>query len=282
MAGAAGQEQPVAACRNCGHVLAVPRSRFCPQCGQETRLHPPSLREFVHEFVGHYVALEGALWKTLGLLLLRPGKLTTEYLAGRRRRYVLPLRLFISASFVFFLLVKLLAPAAIELQVQGGGTDLQVQVPWAPASEPACEQGNDCLAAKVAERWSKDPKAAGERLQSRLLSSAPYAVFLMLPVFAAIVMLVYRRRRLFYGEHVVFSLHMHSFWFLALTVLSLLPFDASAAGATVIGLYGVVALRQVYGGRWLATLARALAISLTYGAALLLASLLVLGLAFLA
>jgi hypothetical protein len=94
-------------CQNCSAQLPqTPHAHYCPQCGQETHLHPPSLLEFLHEFLGHYVALEGALWRTLRALLLQPGKLTQEYLAGRRRRYVLPLRLYLSASFCFFLLVK--------------------------------------------------------------------------------------------------------------------------------------------------------------------------------
>ncbi|HET7795411.1 MAG TPA: DUF3667 domain-containing protein, partial [Rhizobacter sp.] len=74
------------ACRNCGTLAPL---NYCAECGQETALHPPTFGEFVHEFISHYVALEGALWRTLGLLLARPGRLTHEYLAGRRRRYVL-------------------------------------------------------------------------------------------------------------------------------------------------------------------------------------------------
>jgi len=59
-------------CPNCSHPLAAaPRPRFCAHCGQATTLHPPTLLEFVHEFVGHHVALEGTLWRTLGTLLLR-------------------------------------------------------------------------------------------------------------------------------------------------------------------------------------------------------------------
>jgi hypothetical protein len=81
---------PAQACANCDTPFDTPAAppRYCPQCGQETTLHPPSVAEFAHEFVGHYVALEGPLWKTLGLLLFRPGRLTSEYLRGRRRRYV--------------------------------------------------------------------------------------------------------------------------------------------------------------------------------------------------
>ena len=114
----------LAPCRNCGAVplAQTPLPRFCAQCGQERTLHPPTVIEFVHEFVGHYVALEGPLWRTLGLLVARPGRLTREYLAGRRRRYVLPLRLYLSASFLFFVVLKLIPSAVDEVatrQVDG-------------------------------------------------------------------------------------------------------------------------------------------------------------------
>src|SRR3954471_4290032 len=114
-ADATPHREPLAACPNCGTAFdrpAVP-PRYCPHCGQEGVLHPPSVAEFLHEFVGHYVALEGALWQTLRLLVLRPGTLTTAYLSGKRRRYVLPLRLYLTASFLFFLAFKLLPDAAL-------------------------------------------------------------------------------------------------------------------------------------------------------------------------
>lgn len=93
-------------CPNCGDALR-PSDRFCSHCGQDTANHPPTLWEFIHEFATHYVALEGALWRTLKALVFHPGFLTTEYLAGRRMRYVLPLRLLLTLGFVFFLLAKL-------------------------------------------------------------------------------------------------------------------------------------------------------------------------------
>ncbi len=66
------------------------------------------MREFIHEFVGHYVALEGPLWRTLWAMLFLPGRPTREYFIGRRRRYVQPLRLYLSLSLVFFIAVHLL------------------------------------------------------------------------------------------------------------------------------------------------------------------------------
>lgn len=97
-------DHPVATdCPNCGAAVS---GNFCHACGQETVLHPPSTREFVHEFIGHYVALEGKLWKSLGLLLFRPGRLTLEYINGRRVRYIQPLRLYLTLSVIFFALLQ--------------------------------------------------------------------------------------------------------------------------------------------------------------------------------
>ncbi|GAB3266215.1 DUF3667 domain-containing protein [Chitinimonas naiadis] len=66
------------------------------------------MHEFVHEYLHHYVALEGKLWRTLWTLIRRPGLLTIEYIRGRRRRYVKPLALYITTSFLFFLLTALI------------------------------------------------------------------------------------------------------------------------------------------------------------------------------
>jgi hypothetical protein len=91
---------------NCLNCSAAVSGHFCHECGQETVVHVASTREFMHEFIGHYVALEGKLWKSLGLLLFRPGRLTLEYIKGRRVRYVQPLRLYLTFSLIFFAVMK--------------------------------------------------------------------------------------------------------------------------------------------------------------------------------
>lgn len=101
-------------CRNCGQRLN-PWDKFCSQCGQDTLDHPPSLWEFVHEWLLHYVAVEGKLWKSLWALLAKPGFLTLEYLQGRKQRYVLPLRLLLTFGLLFFLSLKF-APSPLEVK----------------------------------------------------------------------------------------------------------------------------------------------------------------------
>ena len=106
-------DAPQPACPNCGSTFTLPRPNYCPDCGQESRLKPPTLMEFGKQFGGNYVSMEGALWRTLALLMLRPGRLTTAYLAGRRRRYVLPLRLFLTISVLVLMLVRVLASTTL-------------------------------------------------------------------------------------------------------------------------------------------------------------------------
>lgn len=275
----AGAHRASHRCHNCGASLAIdPAPDYCPRCGQETHLHPPSFWEFVHEFVGHYVALEGALWRTLGLLLLKPGRLTREYFAGRRRRYVLPLRLYLSASFVFFILVKLLGFGDLQINF-AAAVDAQgrpVSVAQSPELAADLAKARACLAApdsctgaaRVGARLQLQLAQAAEQpaaAQARVFAMAPYTVFLMLPVFAAVLQLAYRRRRMNYGAHFVFSLHMHSFWYVALLLMALLPEPATGPLLLVTIGYGLWALQQVYGGRWWTTLLRAGLVSALYG-----------------
>ena len=257
-------------CPNCEQPLPqAPPVRHCPNCGQETHLHPPSFGEFLHEFIGHYVALEGALWKTLWLLLFRPGQLTLAYLRGQRRRYILPLRVYISASFVFFLVVKVLAPGP-TVQAEGA-----VQMDTQSRAEmQQCAEGQGC---EGFERWVSrfvlriHERAGGgadafQAVRDRLVAGAPYAMFALQPVFAALVMLFWRRRRLTYGVHFVFSLHQHAFWFLALLAMAGLPDGPDQLVLPVMLLYTLRALHTVYGGRWWANTLRGLLLMAVYAA----------------
>jgi len=297
------------ACRNCSTPAPL---KFCPECGQETTLHPPTLREFLHEFVGHYVALEGALWRTLGLLLCRPGRLTREYLDGRRRRYVLPLRLYLTASFLFFLVLKFVAAGLhSEMDVKADGHKAPVveyRTRMAPAAAapgsqaasstagPAFEQARIGVCGGAGQRpcgrveavfneslkhLQQHPQETMEHVRDHLLHWAPYAIFVLLPAFAGIMMLAYRNRRMTYGEHFVFSLHLHTFWFLAGLLLLVLPEAISALVQLAVMGYGVWAMRETYGGRWGPTLLRALLVVLLYSIVLT-AGLVVLGLAVVA
>ena len=98
-----GTHHPVEAgsvCQNCGTPID---ERFCTVCGQlGADFHRP-VWDLVTSSIGDMFSLDGRLWHTLPPLLLRPGRMTREYIDGRRARFVPPFRLFLLTSVIFFL-----------------------------------------------------------------------------------------------------------------------------------------------------------------------------------
>lgn len=87
-------------CLNCGTSLS---GQYCGNCGQRARSRLISLWELIREAFGDLLELDSRLWQTLGPLLVRPGKLTRDYLLGRRARFMPPFRTYLVLSVVFFL-----------------------------------------------------------------------------------------------------------------------------------------------------------------------------------
>ena len=101
-------------CRNCGEALV---GRFCSACGQEDAPLHRSVRELATEFLGENFSFDTRLWRTLRPLLLRPGLLTKEYLAGRRIRFVSPLKTYLIAALLFFGLLALLPKTNVSVLI---------------------------------------------------------------------------------------------------------------------------------------------------------------------
>jgi hypothetical protein len=253
-------------CPNCGAVVS---GNYCHECGQETVLHPPSTREFVHEFIGHYVALEGKLWKSLLLLLFRPGQLTLEYINGRRVRYIQPLRLYLTFSLIFFAIVnytghdEVPAPAAVAAhgKADGKGGLMREDEPGEIAAGTAGIRkaiGNvNAHWGEQADRFSNMTPAERDKVMRTAFNSyVPYAVFFMMPLFALYLKVLYLGSGRRYGEHLLFALHVNGFAFLALALIMLVP-DLFGIVSFLLWLwlvlYTPVAMRRVYGGSRLMT-----------------------------
>ncbi len=299
------QHAAAAPCPNCGTPLA---GNFCQGCGQPTHLHVPSAREFLHEFIAHYVALEGKLWKSVALLIFRPGRLTRDYIEGKRARYIEPLRLYLTFSIIFFAIFKLggvnfgggepdTPPARQEASVaQKAGTASEAAVtPEQRAREQAREERrrareknpdrnlivleksddvkakefaasiHPALGPKVEHFLQLQNEERNAALKRAFFSYAPYAIFLLMPVFAALLKLLYLGSGRRYGEHLLFALHANAFAFLMLSLVIILP-DRVPLVAPLLMLwltfYLPTAMRKVYGGgrivtflRWLVLMA---------------------------
>lgn len=88
-------------CLNCGTEVT---DRFCPHCGQENIINRPSFSYLFKEFFNSLVHFDGHFWTTIRVLLFKPGFLVNNYLEGRRKSFVPPVKLYIFVSLVAFLL----------------------------------------------------------------------------------------------------------------------------------------------------------------------------------
>lgn len=91
-------------CLNCDHPLDV-SDKYCPNCSQANSTKKPSLKDFIEEFLASLFSYDTKLLKTLIALLTRPGKITKEYMAGRRVSYTNPFRFLLSLAIIYFLLM---------------------------------------------------------------------------------------------------------------------------------------------------------------------------------
>ena len=92
--------RPLPSCLNCDTSLS---GQYCGNCGQRARSRLISLWGLISEAFGDLFELDSRLWQTLGPLIVRPGKLTQDYLLGRRARFMPPFRTYLVLSVVFFL-----------------------------------------------------------------------------------------------------------------------------------------------------------------------------------
>ena len=86
-------------CLNCGTQL---KGQYCRNCGQRSRSRLISLWELISDAFGDLFEIDSRLWQTLVPLMIRPGRLTHDYLQGRRARYMPPFRMYLVLSLLFF------------------------------------------------------------------------------------------------------------------------------------------------------------------------------------
>lgn len=219
-------------CRNCDSVLT---DAYCAACGQKDLDLERPLLQLIGEVVKEAVDLDGRAWRTAKTLFRHPGLLTQVYLAGKRRLYTPPLRLYLFVSVTFFIIMAWAASAGVLL-------------------EPGQTVSDDAA------------------VQARFMSDdLPRLMFLLLPAFALLLKLVLWRR--LYFDHLIFSLHLHCAAYVVMAFM--VPMENAAgvfwpalaaqlALFVYIAVYMTLALRRVYATGWFGTAARTVLVLLAY------------------
>ena len=92
-----------ATCLNCGHPLDL-SDIYCSYCSQLNSSKKPTLKDFFDELFSNIISYDSRFRKTLSVLVFRPGKITKEYVEGKRMTYANPFRFYLSISFLFFII----------------------------------------------------------------------------------------------------------------------------------------------------------------------------------
>src|SRR5215467_6296487 len=269
------QEKPPTHCENCGAPL---EGHWCAQCGQPAIDYRRSFRHVIADLLDEFLNWDSKFFATIALLILKPWRLTNEFLAGKRVRYANPLRLYLLASILFFFAVnygakgihidpsKLDSKDRAELQADLKDTDLppeareklqallQESSP-SPAPSPATNASSPSPSAQISpqkkeygkigerpfvafddaksttpfERWieARAKEKMGEHgtkmglFIATLFSNLPYMMLCCIPLFALVLKILYVRRHIFYIDHLVYALHIHTFFYTSIMLIVL-------------------------------------------------------------
>ena len=256
-------------CLNCRHVV---EQKYCPNCGQENTDSRKTFHHlFIHFFedLTHY---ENAFWKTIRNLLLKPSTLTKEYLSGKRLSYLAPVRLYIFISFVTFLLIALF-PSHISEDLTKGEKEISSNFEKVEKKEKKSWDEKSYLKSKTLDKsyfhfktmkeidsvqkygkeeeklnqfqyWLQEKavhvtetntkKQIIEKFIESFVHNLPKVLFVIMPFFAFFLWIFHSKKRWYYFDHGIFTLHYFSFLLLVFLILFSLERIAQLINSTFI------------------------------------------------
>jgi hypothetical protein len=222
------------------------------------------VRELAHELLH----VDGKIFRSVRLLVTAPGVLTQEQFEGRRVRYVSPIRLYLIFSVLYFAVAAVTPDSAFRIIVGAPRSGVSFQ------GQRERSRSNPDELRKLGFESEQEMRAAAS---AAVVHWTPRAMFVLVPLFAAMIGLAVKRSGRNYPQQLYFALHVHAAWFLFLAVGSAARFfpwqwvsgTASIAVLVWMFLYLILALRRAYTLTIRGALWRALVVSGAYGLLLL-------------
>jgi len=248
-------------CPNCGsHV----KGNYCYQCGQQNHLHKDTFWGLIFHFIEHYIHYDSKFWQSLKALWFSPGKLTIAYLNKQRMRYLPPISLYIFISFIYFFISASITEQAFSSNNGNGLVSIHDNAHSAlhnvRTSLDSLDKASNDTATNFFSRYldnkfeqiRKREGDSGKFIAEKINHTIPKIFFFMIPAMAAILKLLFiRRKNTYFVDHAIFSLHYHALWF-SLFLIALIPMSTQVHGMLtgflllIAGIYFFVAMRRVY------------------------------------
>jgi hypothetical protein len=237
-----------ASCPNCHTVFADEHANFCAHCGQENHTHKLPMKHFAMELVESFTHFDTKVIATFKDLIFTPGLVIKNFNDNKRARYVPPIRIYAFTSFAFFLIVSFMADKKIETASQkisgikeiNGLTVNNTKVDEMTHRElmaiPNLTNSliDSILHSKKIETNWRDTRILHRYIKiqkgeisltdsyKQFVKSSSYTIFVLMPIFAFLLMFFYRKRNYYYSEFLVFSIYFHTFIFSIFSILIIL------------------------------------------------------------
>jgi len=229
-----------AAAFTCPNCQADSREPYCWSCGQK-RIHEGdlSLGHAWHHVLHEVLHLDGRFFSTMKALLTRPGQLTVDFAEGRRAQHMSPIGLFLALATVYFMFGANWMSTLLDVN------GLMKQNPN-PKFRAMIER-------RAAAAGMSVEAFAQYRHEKMAVLFKPIHILAGVVTGGLLLSLLFRGKRRYLAEHMVFVLHTSSFGFVVAFLLGwIIPRYRSVAVLTSIIplVYVVLAARRVYGGSW--------------------------------
>ena len=266
-------------CLNCQYPIS-PEDRFCPECGQPNRPARQSIGEWIREFFASFLSVDSKFVHSIIPLILKPGKLTEDYVRGKRARYIHPIRLYLAISILMFFVLSIQNNPAQGIEVNGPmdstsvGNEITLDLSAGNPSSWWYEKDliQNYYAANQDAGWEevRQETAVENSLTNRFFYTEmkkmykmdtksflqyiyrkfPIVLFLFLPVFTVWLKLLYLRKDIYYTEHLIFAFHTQTALFTLLLIANIvqLIFHKSIVPYVLLifSVYLYLALRRFY------------------------------------
>ena len=220
--------------------------KYCPECGQENKELKLDLKYFLAEWMSAVFNLDSKIFRTLKLLFLKPGKLTAEFISGRRNSYIQPVRLYLVGSFIFFTISALVdnitSPSGTQADnepIISINTEDSIQAPGGTDAIFSIEEKDTSFLEKITLEKTKklNSKHGLNDLKEKFTNFIPIGMFFFIPLTAWLLFILFRRKK-YYVEHLVFVLHFQTLIYLVFTIMGIA--EILYSGDKALNLYGVV------------------------------------------
>ena len=241
-------------CKNCNSELI---GLYCSNCGQkDTQLL--SLKAIVKELTDNVFSFDSRFFITLKYLMIKPGFLTKEYWAGRRTTYLPPLRMYLVLSIFSFFLHSFMDEGISFMEAPNQNSN--------SGTFAFNTDGVPQIFHFIVDNLNKGIKVTDERQLSKdfLGDYMPSAMFILMPFMGLLLLLVYKKKKLFYSYHLITVLHFHCFVFFSNSIKELIPLIGDII--TLFSFYYAVSmLKVIYQDSWYKTSMKFMMLLITYG-----------------